>query len=183
MAVVAAAGAGGALLALAQGGAMARAVDRLAVRVGGTRVAVGLAVAAGAGLLALAWWLARDGMEPASTEADGPVVVAFTSVRPPPGDVDDGYGAAAERMVSLAREQPGFLGITSARDPTTRLGITLSYWRSDQAARNWKREAAHVEVQREGRRRWYASYRLVVGRILRDYGGEPTDAAGDKAGH
>lgn len=38
--------------------------------------------------------------------------VIFTSLRT---DGDQGYTEAAERMVELAREQPGFLGVESAR--------------------------------------------------------------------
>lgn len=38
--------------------------------------------------------------------------VIFTSLRT---DGDHGYEQAAERMVELAREQPGFLGVESAR--------------------------------------------------------------------
>ena len=51
--------------------------------------------------------------------------VVFTSLRrEAPGD---GYGETAARMEELAREQPGFLGIDSARGPDG-LGITVSYW-------------------------------------------------------
>lgn len=47
--------------------------------------------------------------------------VIFTSERT---DVDEGYAAMAERMLALARTQPGFLGVESARDG---VGITVSY--------------------------------------------------------
>ena len=52
------------------------------------------------------------------------LAVIFSSQRT---DGDQGYGAMAERMVELAREQPGFLGVESARDAEG-FGITVSYW-------------------------------------------------------
>lgn len=55
--------------------------------------------------------------------------VIFTSVRT---QGDGGYGEMAERMEELASEQPGFLGIESARGPDG-LGITVSYWASRDA--------------------------------------------------
>ena len=39
--------------------------------------------------------------------------VIFTSLRT---EVDDGYGAMAEKTLELAQRQPGFLGIESARE-------------------------------------------------------------------
>lgn len=53
--------------------------------------------------------------------------VIFTSLRT---DGDHGYEQAATRMVELAREQPGFLGVESARGEDG-LGITVSYWASE----------------------------------------------------
>ena len=47
------------------------------------------------------------------------------------GHEDDAdYAATAHRMVTLAAQQPGFLGIESARnnDAGSSLGITVSYW-------------------------------------------------------
>ncbi|PWK44755.1 antibiotic biosynthesis monooxygenase [Pseudomonas sp. OV226] len=60
--------------------------------------------------------------------------VIFTSRRT---EGDHGYAEAAERMVELAREQPGFLGVESARGEDG-LGITVSYWASEAAILAWK---------------------------------------------
>jgi heme-degrading monooxygenase HmoA len=46
----------------------------------------------------------------------------------------------AERMAELAAQQPGYLGMESAREG---LGITVSYWESLEAIRNWKQNAEH----------------------------------------
>ncbi|MBP55363.1 MAG: antibiotic biosynthesis monooxygenase, partial [Marinobacter sp.] len=57
--------------------------------------------------------------------------VIFTSHRT---DGDNGYGEMAARMAELAAQQPGYLGMESAREG---LGITVSYWESLEAIRNW----------------------------------------------
>jgi heme-degrading monooxygenase HmoA len=89
--------------------------------------------------------------------------VIFTSQRT---DVDDAYGAMADRMVELASQQPGFLGVESARDAGG-LGITVSYWSSLEAIAAWKAHAEHRVAQASGRRKWYAHFELRVARVER----------------
>lgn len=91
--------------------------------------------------------------------------VIFTSVR---SEVDDGYGATSERMVELASEQPGFLGVESAREGA--LGITVSYWASEEAVRAWKDQIEHRAAQANGRLKWYDRYRVRVAKVEREYG-------------
>jgi heme-degrading monooxygenase HmoA len=92
--------------------------------------------------------------------------VVFTSRRT---DVDSaGYSRTAARMEELAREQPGFLGIESARGEDG-VGITVSYWQSREAIAAWKRHVEHLSAQAAGRRQWYASYRLRIARVETDY--------------
>ncbi|MBX9581661.1 MAG: antibiotic biosynthesis monooxygenase [Gemmataceae bacterium] len=88
--------------------------------------------------------------------------VIFTSVRD--AKPDDGYAEAAARMEELARQQPGFLGVESARGPDG-LGITVSYWESEDAVRAWGRHAEHLLAQRAGRDRWYERFSLRVCRV------------------
>ncbi len=92
--------------------------------------------------------------------------VIFTSQRT--GDHDAEYGVVAARMAELAEEQPGFLGIDSARDPDGR-GITVSYWRSEDDLRAWKAVAEHVDAQRAGRDRFYDWYSTRIARVERQY--------------
>jgi heme-degrading monooxygenase HmoA len=96
------------------------------------------------------------------------VAVVFTSVRNE-GD-DEAYDEMAAAMSTLAVEQPGYLGIESARDPVTRLGITVSYWQSDDHARRWKQVAEHLAAQRLGRDHWYDRYTVRVATVERAYG-------------
>lgn len=91
--------------------------------------------------------------------------VIFTSHRTA-GD-DAAYGDMAARMVALAAEQPGFLGVESARDG---VGITVSYWRDETSIAAWRRNAEHRLAQQAGRDRWYADYTVRVARVERAYG-------------
>ena len=89
--------------------------------------------------------------------------VIFTSLRT---EGDRGYGEMAERMVELARQQPGFLGIESAREE---VGITVSYWADLQAIKRWKADSEHLAAQKLGRSTWYADFSVRIARVERDY--------------
>lgn len=43
----------------------------------------------------------------------------------------------------LAKQQPGFLGVESARNE---IGITVSYWESLEAISNWKQNLNHLDA-------------------------------------
>jgi heme-degrading monooxygenase HmoA len=90
--------------------------------------------------------------------------VIFTSVRT---DIEDGYDDMAQKMLDLAADQPGFLGAESAREA---LGITVSYWRDLNSIKNWKAVAEHREAQKLGREKWYASFKIRISKVERDYG-------------
>ena len=82
---------------------------------------------------------------------------------------DRGYSQMARRMEELAAQQPGFLGIESARTENG-LGITVSYWQTLEAISAWKSVAEHRAAQEGGRRDWYASYQVRIARVERSYG-------------
>ncbi len=81
-----------------------------------------------------------------------------------------GYDAMATRMVELARQQPGFLGLESTRGADG-LGITISYWRDEAAIMAWKAQVDHRAAQAAGQARWYADYAVRIARVERAYGG------------
>ncbi len=78
----------------------------------------------------------------------------------------EGYGALAARMEELARAQPGYLGHESARGADG-LGITVSYWESEDAVRAWRGNAEHLAAQEAGQERFYDWFRLDVCRVER----------------
>ena len=79
-----------------------------------------------------------------------------------------GYAQAAARMIELASGMPGFLGIDTAREHG--VGLTVSYWESEDAIAHWKADAEHTVVRETGRSRWYSAYELRVARVERVYG-------------
>ena len=92
--------------------------------------------------------------------------VIFTSIRT---EVYNGYEVMAQRMVELAAEQPGFLGVESAREE---VGITVSYWASVEAIAAWKRHAEHQIAQERGKQDWYRAYKTRICKVEREYGNE-----------
>ena len=93
----------------------------------------------------------------------------FTSQRT---EGERGYGPVADRMVELARLQPGFLGVESVRDGNG-FGITVSYWESLEAISGWKRNAEHQAAQDAGKSVWYSDYQLRISHVQRAYGKAP----------
>ncbi|PTM59868.1 antibiotic biosynthesis monooxygenase family protein [Desmospora activa] len=93
--------------------------------------------------------------------------VIFTSQLSDKGT--EAYGKMAEQMVKLAQEQPGFLGVESARDAVG-FGITVSYWDSEEAIRRWKEDSRHKVAQDKGRTEWYDQFFTRVCLVERDYG-------------
>jgi heme-degrading monooxygenase HmoA len=100
---------------------------------------------------------------PARTPEPPYYAVIFTSLRT---DVDGGYGDMAARMVELASEQAGFLGIESARGEDG-LGITVSYWESETAIAAWRKNAEHLVAQQGGRESWYSEFTTRVAKVER----------------
>jgi len=82
---------------------------------------------------------------------------------------DDGYEATADRMVELAAQQPGYLGVESVRGADG-FGITVSYWESEDAIAGWRQHLEHVAARERGRNAWYSHYELRVARVERAYG-------------
>ena len=94
--------------------------------------------------------------------------VIFTSQRT---EGDNGYGAMAERIDAFAQKQPGYLGIESVRGEDG-FGMTVSYWASLDAIREWKRHEEHLVAQGKGRSDWYSAYKVRICKVERDYGFE-----------
>ncbi len=73
----------------------------------------------------------------------------------------DGF-ISIERFESLS--QPGKL-------------LSLSFWRDEDAVRQWRNLEEHRQVQAAGRGGIFADYRLRVAEVLRDYGMHDRDQA------
>ena len=93
--------------------------------------------------------------------------VIFTARRT---DGDDGYDQVAKKMFDMTLQQPGCLGAESTRDEEG-LGITVSYWDTEDSIKKWKAVAEHLAAQKMGKDRWYSRYELRVAKVERAYAG------------
>jgi heme-degrading monooxygenase HmoA len=89
--------------------------------------------------------------------------VIFTTAKT---EGDHGYAEMAHRMEELAKAQTGYLGIESAR---SEIGITVSYWESEDAILAWKQHSDHTLAREFGRKEWYQWYHLRVCKVEREY--------------
>lgn len=100
---------------------------------------------------------------PATTPSPPYYAVIFTSVRT---EGDNGYAETDERMLELVAQQPGFLGVESAR---REIGITVSYWSTLEAIQAWKENYEHCQAQSRVKE-WYKTFRVRICRVEREYG-------------
>jgi len=100
----------------------------------------------------------------ARTPAPPYYAVIFTSLR---NDGDHGYEEMADEMAALAEQQPGFLGMESARDDSG-FGITVSYWESEEVIAAWKQHDRHRVAQQRGVQEWYQNFAVRVCKVERD---------------
>lgn len=89
--------------------------------------------------------------------------VIFTSTQK---ENTEGYQEMSVKMESLAKQQEGFLGIDSAKET---VGITVSYWESIEAIKNWKQNSEHLLAQQKGRTQWYSWYNVRICKVEREY--------------
>lgn len=93
--------------------------------------------------------------------------VIFTSIKSPQDASHSDYENTANRMIGLASQQPGFLGVDSARET---IGITVSYWKNLSAISAWKKHSEHLMAQQKGRSDWYSQYKVRIAKVERSYG-------------
>ena len=86
--------------------------------------------------------------------------VIFTSIL---NENIKGYDEMTNHMKQLVHQQPGFLGVDSARD---KIGITVSYWSSLEAIDNWRTNSQHQSAKSLGIAKWYDSYRKKICKVI-----------------
>jgi heme-degrading monooxygenase HmoA len=100
---------------------------------------------------------------PATTPKPPYYAVIFTTVR---NDGDSAYDETSKQMLELASKQPGFLGFETAKEE---IGISVSYWSTQEAIKAWTEHMAHREAQNKAKD-WYKALRVRVCRVEREYG-------------
>ncbi|WP_029617098.1 antibiotic biosynthesis monooxygenase family protein [Pseudorhizobium marinum] len=65
----------------------------------------------------------------------------------------------------------GFISIERFESLTLRGKLlSLSFWRDEEAVRQWRTLEVHRAAQQAGRNGIFADYRLRIGHVVRDYG-------------
>ena len=98
------------------------------------------------------------------------MIAVIFEVWPAQGRKDDYLKIAAALRADLDRID-GFISIErfqSLSDPEKLL--SLSFWRNEEAVKNWRNHSKHRESQTKGRGGIFADYRLRVATVMRDYG-------------
>ena len=91
-------------------------------------------------------------------------------VEPEPERRQD-YLDIAARLRPELEKIDGFISVERFESLTTPGKIlSLSFWRDEQAVRQWRNLEQHREVQRLGRRSIFEDYRIRVAEVVRDYG-------------
>ncbi|MCB0509987.1 MAG: antibiotic biosynthesis monooxygenase [Chitinophagales bacterium] len=94
------------------------------------------------------------------------IAVIFTSQR---SSYSQGYEEFNEKLESLANELPGFIQQDSSRN-NDGFGISISYWKDEESAKEFKKIALHIEAQEAGRKHYYTWYHVKVCKLIREYG-------------
>ena len=80
------------------------------------------------------------------------------------------YQRLAEELGQDLKGRDGFISIERF-ESISRPGhfVSLSFWRDEEAVREWRNLEKHRAAQRQGRGGIFRGYRLRVAQVLRDY--------------
>jgi heme-degrading monooxygenase HmoA len=94
------------------------------------------------------------------------VIFEFT---PAPGRFPD-YMALVETLKPDLANADGFLSLERFESITTPdKFVSLQFWRDEASVQKWRNVQKHREAQKKGRAGIFASYRLRIAGVIRDY--------------
>jgi heme-degrading monooxygenase HmoA len=98
------------------------------------------------------------------------MIAVIFEVTPAPGN-KEAYLQAAARMRPLVEKIDGFISVERFESITApgKL-LSLSLWRDEAAIEQWRNLPEHRAMQKLGRERYFADYRLCIAEVVRDYG-------------
>jgi heme-degrading monooxygenase HmoA len=106
------------------------------------------------------------------------VIFEFT---PAPGRFPD-YMALVETLKPELARAEGFISLERFESITAPgKFVSLQFWRDDESVAKWRKLQKHREAQKKGRGGIFASYRLRIAGVIRDYAmdaraGAPADS-------
>lgn len=107
------------------------------------------------------------------------MIAVIFEVHPADGHKQD-YLDIAAQMRPLLETIDSFISVErfqSLTEPTKQL--SLSFFRDEEAVKNWRTLTAHRGAQAKGRGHVFSDYRLRVADVARDYGMNERDQAPD----
>ena len=98
------------------------------------------------------------------------MLAVIFEVIPAPGRKEEYLELAAQLRPELEKID-GFISVERFASLTDESKLlSLSFWRDEEAVRNWRNLAGHREAQALGRSGVFADYRLRIAGVVRDYG-------------
>ncbi len=85
--------------------------------------------------------------------------IVFTSTRT---EVEVDYLDTNEKLLALARSEPGFIGEDSVQNE---LGITVSYWKDMESIQRWRDNLEHKLAKERGINEWDQSYHIRIAEV------------------
>ncbi len=102
------------------------------------------------------------------------VIFEFT---PAPGRFADYMELVGQLKPELDKAE-GFISLERFESITTPgKFVSLQFWRDEESVRRWRNLQQHREAQKKGRGGIFASYRLRIAGVLRDYTMDQRDGA------
>ena len=96
----------------------------------------------------------------------------------PTSEGRDEYLSIAAELKPLLDHIDGFISIERFESlATPGKVLALSFWRDEEAVREWRQLEAHRGAQRKGRQELFKDYRLRIASVIRDYGMDSRDEA------
>ncbi|PMS19122.1 antibiotic biosynthesis monooxygenase [Trinickia dabaoshanensis] len=85
------------------------------------------------------------------------------------GQYDDEFHRLDAQIAEAARAMPGYLGEETWENAQTGLIQNVYYWESEQALLQLIQHPTHLEAKSK-QSRWLDGYRVVISKVLREYG-------------
>jgi heme-degrading monooxygenase HmoA len=105
------------------------------------------------------------------------MIAVIFEVQPNDGQLDE-YLAIAADLRPLLDQIDGFISIERFESLSTPGKIlSLSFWRDEAALAEWRQLEPHRHAQTRGRADIFATYRLRIAGVIRDYGMDDRDQA------
>ncbi len=97
------------------------------------------------------------------------MIAVIFEFEPNAGKTDD-YMDIASQLRPIVEKIDGFISIErfeSLSQPGKIL--SLSFWRDEEAGKEWRNVAEHRQAQRDGRNGIFSDYRLRIASVIRNY--------------